>query len=110
MPRIAETLQQSRQLEGEEGYGSHVTTETVEPYSVPLITTVPTLVEMSRTALNVLDNNAQAFFLMIEGGAIDWASHDNQSDRLNEEQVDFTTLSPPYANGLNSIVPGKKPW
>jgi len=44
---------------------------------------------MSRAALNVLDNNEQGFFLMIEGGAIDWASHDNQSDRLIEEQVDF---------------------
>ncbi|MBN2645805.1 MAG: alkaline phosphatase [Desulfuromonadaceae bacterium] len=89
VPRIAETLQQGRQLEGEDGYGSHVTTAVVEPYSVPLITTVPTLVEMSQAALNVLDNNDKDFFLMIEGGAIDWASHDNQSDRLIEEQVDF---------------------
>ena len=28
-------------------------------------------------------------FLMIEGGAVDWASHANQSDRIVEEQVDF---------------------
>lgn len=89
VPRIAKTLQQERKLEGDGDYGSHVTTETVKPYTVPLITTVPTLVEMSQAALNVLDNNEQGFFLMIEGGAIDWASHDNQSDRLIEEQVDF---------------------
>nr|WP_320113857.1 alkaline phosphatase [uncultured Desulfuromonas sp.] len=89
VPRIAKTLQQERKLEGGGDYGSHVTTEVVEPYTVPLIATVPTLVEMSRAALNVLDNNEQGFFLMIEGGAIDWASHDNQSDRLIEEQVDF---------------------
>jgi len=89
VPRIAETLQQGRQLDGDGDYGSHVTTKTVTPYTVPMITTVPTLVEMTKAALNVLDNNDKGFFLMIEGGAIDWASHDNQSDRLIEEQVDF---------------------
>nr|WP_320049950.1 alkaline phosphatase [uncultured Desulfuromonas sp.] len=89
VPRIAQTLQQERKLQGDGDYGSHVTTQVVEPYTVPLIPTVPTLVEMSRAALNVLDNNEKGFFLMIEGGAIDWASHDNQSDRLIEEQVDF---------------------
>ena len=40
---------------------------------------------MSKAALNVLDNNDNGFFLMIEGGAIDWAGHANQSGRL----IDF---------------------
>lgn len=44
---------------------------------------------MSRAALNVLDNDPDGFFLMIEGGAVDWASHDNRSGRMIEEQIDF---------------------
>jgi len=44
---------------------------------------------MTRGALNVLDNDADGFFLMVEGGAIDWAGHANQSGRLIEEQADF---------------------
>jgi alkaline phosphatase len=40
-------------------------------------------------ALNVLDSDQDGLFLMVEGGAIDWASHGNQSGRMIEEQVDF---------------------
>ncbi len=59
------------------------------PYVVPLNKNVPTLAEMGRGALNVLDNNPNGFFLMIEGGAVDWAGHANQSGRLIEEEIDF---------------------
>jgi alkaline phosphatase len=59
------------------------------PYAVPRTETVPTLAEMTRGALNVLDNDPDGFFLMIEGGAVDWASHDNQSGRMIEEVADF---------------------
>jgi alkaline phosphatase len=58
-------------------------------YDVALIKTVPTLKEITRAALNVLDDDPDGLFLMIEGGAVDWASHDNQSGRLIEEQIDF---------------------
>jgi alkaline phosphatase len=44
---------------------------------------------MTRAALNVLDDEPNGFFVMIEGGATDWASHDNQSGRLIEEMNDF---------------------
>lgn len=60
-----------------------------DAYAVPLITTVPTLTEMSLAAINVLDNDPDGFALMIEGGAIDWAAHANQPGRTIEEQVDF---------------------
>jgi alkaline phosphatase len=60
-----------------------------EPYKVPFTQTVPTLEEMTRAALNVLDDEPNGFFVMIEGGATDWASHDNQSGRLIEEMNDF---------------------
>lgn len=60
-----------------------------DPYAVPLNETVPTLAEMTRGALNVLDNDRDGFFLMVEGGAVDWAGHANQSGRVIEEEIDF---------------------
>ena len=56
---------------------------------MPRIESVPTLAEMARAALNVLDNDVEGFVLMIEGGAVDWAAHDNQSGRMIEEEIDF---------------------
>lgn len=78
IPQVSRTLQQDRS-------GNPQT----RPYAVPLLATVPNLTELTRAALNVLDNDPDGFFLMIEGGAVDWASHDNQSSRMLEEQLDF---------------------
>lgn len=75
---VASTLQQGRAGDSKAG-----------AYKVPLTETVPTLAEMTRAALNVLDNDSDGLFLMIEGGAIDWCGHANQSGRLVEEVVDF---------------------
>ena len=50
---------------------------------------VPDLAMMSRGALHVLEKNPNGFFLMIEGGAVDWANHDNDLPRMLEEQRDF---------------------
>ncbi len=44
---------------------------------------------MTKAALNVLDDDPNGFFIMIEGGAVDWAAHANQSGRLIEEMNDF---------------------
>ncbi|MFA7484947.1 MAG: alkaline phosphatase, partial [Phycisphaerae bacterium] len=60
-----------------------------DAYAVPLNQNVPTLAEMTKAALNVLGSNPNGFFLMVEGGAVDWAGHNNQSGRMIEEQVDF---------------------
>ncbi|MEZ4601040.1 MAG: alkaline phosphatase [Syntrophotaleaceae bacterium] len=82
--RIAPTLQQKRGDSSEDGtYASD------PPFAVPLVETVPTLAEMAAAALNVLDEDEDGFFLMIEGGAIDWASHANQAGRMIEEQIAF---------------------
>jgi len=72
------TLQQARGGDGK-----------AEPYKTALNKNVPTLAEMSNAALNVLDNDRDGFFLMIEGGAVDWAGHANQSGRMIEEEIDF---------------------
>ncbi|MDH3262327.1 MAG: alkaline phosphatase [Acidimicrobiia bacterium] len=64
-----------------------------DPYVVPLTPTVPTLEEMTAAALNILDDDPDGMFLMIEGGAVDWASHGNynpnESGRMIEELIDF---------------------
>lgn len=55
----------------------------------PLNQGVPTLATMARGALNVLSQNPNGFFLLIEGGAVDWANHDNLACRMIQEQIDF---------------------
>jgi alkaline phosphatase len=59
------------------------------PFSVPLRTDVPTLPTMARGALNILDNNPNGMFLMIEGGAVDRAMHGNNFGRMVEEMSEF---------------------
>lgn len=59
------------------------------PFAEPFNQGVPTLEMMTTAALNVLDDNQAGFFLVIEGGAIDWANHANRADRMIEEMVDF---------------------
>ena len=76
--QVYQTLQQGRGGDGK-----------ADPYVVPFIETVPTLEEMTKAALNILDDDPDGLFLMVEGGAIDWASHANQSGRMIEEQIDF---------------------
>lgn len=49
----------------------------------------PDLATMSIGALNVLDQNDDGFFLMVEGGAVDWMGHANNMPRFIEEQMDF---------------------
>jgi alkaline phosphatase len=81
-PEIYQTLQQARRFRNGE-------TKDSAPYTTPFVQTVPTLPEMVGGALNVLDNNPRGFFIMIEGGATDWASHSNQKGRLIEEMTGF---------------------
>lgn len=63
--------------------------DVVTPYAVPAVENVPTLETMAKGALNVLDNDKDGFFLMVEGGAVDWAGHFGQPGSLMEEMADF---------------------
>lgn len=49
----------------------------------------PSLTTMSTRAIDLLSTNDKGFFLMIEGGQIDWASHLNQPQRLLYEMIRF---------------------
>ncbi|MBS4013302.1 MAG: alkaline phosphatase [Bacteroidetes bacterium] len=59
------------------------------PYDNPFNENVPQLKEMTQATLSILSKNKNGFFAMIEGGTIDWASHDNYSQRTIEEQIEF---------------------
>ena len=50
---------------------------------------VPSLETMTVGALNVLSQNDDGFYLMAEGGAVDWMGHANNMPRFIEEQKDF---------------------
>jgi alkaline phosphatase len=51
--------------------------------------TEPTHVEMTGKALELLNQNAAGFFLMVEGGQIDWAGHNNDAGVLLHELLQF---------------------
>jgi alkaline phosphatase len=48
---------------------------------------IPTLKEMSAKAIDILSQNDRGFFLMIEAGQIDWASHANDAGLLLHEMI-----------------------
>lgn len=67
---------------------------------------VPSLATMTKGALNVLDSDPDGLFLMVEGGAIDWANHANQKGRLIEEADDFLDA----IGAVNSWVETHSSW
>lgn len=73
IPQVGSTLQQSRAAD--RGRGD--------------LNDVVDLPTMTAGALNVLDEDEDGFFLMVEGGAIDWTGHANQTERALEETEDF---------------------
>ncbi|MEL6582577.1 MAG: alkaline phosphatase [Pseudomonadota bacterium] len=77
--RAGSTLQASR-----DGLGAAGT-----PSGMAYNPIVPDLATMSLGALNVLAQDEDGMFLMIEGGAVDWMGHGNNMPRFIEEQIDF---------------------
>jgi alkaline phosphatase len=49
----------------------------------------PTLAEMTEAALEVLGRDEDGFVLLVEGGAIDWAAHANNMNKLLGEVTGF---------------------
>ncbi|MHB8900036.1 MAG: alkaline phosphatase [Thermoguttaceae bacterium] len=77
--QAATTLQQARTKAG----------DVLPDDDTPLNSNVPDLPTMTRGALNVLGRKPGGFFLMVEGGAVDWANHNNLPGRVFQEQIDF---------------------
>lgn len=53
------------------------------------LTKEPSLKEMTRKSLDVLDENKQGFFLMVEGGRIDHAGHANDPATIIQDTLAF---------------------
>lgn len=49
----------------------------------------PRLKDLTQAALDVLGRDRDGFWLMVEGGDIDWAAHDNNLDNLIGATLDF---------------------
>jgi alkaline phosphatase len=47
------------------------------------------LLDATRLALENLSKNKEGFFLMVEASQIDWGGHDNDTNYLIQEQLDF---------------------
>ena len=52
-------------------------------------TGVPTLSQLTEKALGVLKKNPQGFFLMVEGGQVDWVAHGNDVASVLHEMLEF---------------------
>jgi alkaline phosphatase len=59
------------------------------PYEYDGIGDLPHLSEMTQTALNILDNDPDGFFLMVEGARIDHSGHENHLERNVHETLEF---------------------
>ena len=60
------------------------------PYELDGLGGLPHLSEMTLSALQILDNDPDGFFLMVEGGLIDDASHANDIERAIWETIELS--------------------
>jgi alkaline phosphatase len=47
----------------------------------------PTLAAMTETAIEILAQDPDGFFLMVEGGQIDWAAHNNDAEHVIQDTL-----------------------
>jgi alkaline phosphatase len=93
-PKLVATAQVAKTLQEKRGslmlwlLGRLITLHP-RPFEIPFNQNVPNLATMTKAAINCLDDNPKGFYLMIEGGAVDWANHANEQVRMIEEQADF---------------------
>ncbi len=60
----------------------------------------PSLAEMTGTAIDILSQDPDGFFLMVEGGQIDWAAHANDAANVITDTLSFdqaVTVAQSYA-------------
>lgn len=53
------------------------------------VSSVPTLAEMTSAALNVLSRRDEGFFMLVEGGSIDFGGHANDAGTMLQEILEF---------------------
>lgn len=82
VPQVNGTLQQSRS-------GKAAVPTDINASGMAYNDGVPSLATMTQATLNLLDNDPDGLFMVVESGAVDWAAHADQTGRIIEEQVDF---------------------
>ncbi len=82
MPMVGSTLQFARRPDVRAA-------DPANPSGVAFNPDLPDLAMLTRAGLNRLGRDGKGFFLMVEGGAVDWAAHANETGRIIEEQLDF---------------------
>uniref|UniRef100_UPI002622B407 alkaline phosphatase n=1 Tax=Sphingosinicella sp. TaxID=1917971 RepID=UPI002622B407 len=76
-------------LQAQRSYPANVARGTADPGAVPLTPGMVKLDEMAIAALKHVGTDPDGFFMMIEGGAVDWAMHANDFPRMIEEYMAF---------------------
>jgi alkaline phosphatase len=88
--RVVETREEMLQLGAGRVFGmfaaSHMDAEIDRPNRHPA---QPTLEEMTRTAISLLAQDKDGFFLMVEGSQIDWACHANDPAHLASDLLAY---------------------
>ncbi|MBN2663519.1 MAG: alkaline phosphatase [Bacteroidales bacterium] len=67
---------------------NELTNSAALPYSIDQSDTSLNLADFTQKAIELLDN-PNGFFMMIEGGKIDWAAHNNDGATVIQEVIDF---------------------
>ena len=63
--------------------------DTDTPYDLDRKSQIPSLEEMTTKAIDILQQNENGFFLMVEGSKIDWAAHNNDAIGCITEFIAF---------------------
>ncbi len=53
------------------------------------VASIPSLADLTKKSLEILSKKPNGFFLMVEGGLIDYAAHDNDAGTMLQETLDF---------------------
>lgn len=92
---VYETLQQKREeLESKSSI--------LMPSGLAKTPNLPELDSMVQAAIQHLKNDTEGFFLLIEGGAVDWAHHANDFNKSLEEHMDFNRAIDVVINWVES--------
>ncbi len=59
------------------------------PYDIDRKKEEPSLAELTEKAIEILSNNKNGFFLMVEGSKVDWAAHSNSTIALTSDIKSF---------------------
>ena len=94
-------------LSGDEPYVSGQFNGGRLPYEYDGMGSNPHLSDMTATAIDLLDDDPDGFFLMVEGGLIDVAAHSNNLPRVVNEVVEFgnsVQVALDWASGRSDVL------